>query len=63
MPVFQRLTKDFQDAAIEFGKFIKEKQAIMGQADFSWLGIASAAYHGDLRNGMMRTSERTGGDE
>ena len=63
MPVFQGLAKNFQDTATEFGKFVKEKQTIMGQTDFSRLRIAATAYHGDLRNGMMRTSEGAGGDE
>ena len=63
MPVFQGLAKNLQDTATEFGKFVKEKQTIMGQTDFSRLGIASTAYHGNLRNGMMRTSKRTGSDE
>ena len=63
VPVFEGLAEDFEDASVELGKLVEEEDAIVCQTDFTRLGIGAPAHHGDLRNGVVRASERTNGDE
>ena len=43
MSVFQRLAHDFQRLAAELRELIKEEHPMMGERNFSWTGIGTAA--------------------
>ena len=37
--VFQRFAQHFEDAAVEFGQFVEEEDAVVGEADSPGLGM------------------------
>ena len=43
MAVFQRFAQHFEDAAVEFGQFVKKEDAVVGKADFARFGDGAAA--------------------
>jgi len=62
-PVFEGLPQHFQYRMFEFGEFVQEKNAVMGQANFSGLGVDAPSDQGDVRDGMVRAPERAQGHE
>ena len=52
--VFQGLAKHFENASIELWEFIKEKQAVMSEANFTRLRVRSSSHHCDLGYRMVR---------
>ena len=60
---FQWLAKPFQDIALEFRKFIQEKDPVVGQRYFSRLRITTASDHSSITDGVMRGSKRPLGYE
>ena len=53
-----RLAQGFQHRAREFGEFVHEQHAVMGQADLARLRALAAADDGRHRGGVMRFAER-----
>jgi hypothetical protein len=61
--VFKGLTKRFKYATRKLGKLVKKKHSVMCQTYLSWHEIRAASNQSDIRNCMMRRSERTLTDE
>lgn len=61
--ILQGLAHDFQGAAAEFGQFIEEEDAVVGEADFSRTGVAAATEQAGIADGVMRGAKGAGGDE
>jgi hypothetical protein len=61
--VFERLAHDFEDVAGEFGEFIEEEQAVVGERDFTGTWDGSAADEAGIGDGVMRGAEWTLSDE
>ena len=61
--IFQRLSQHFEYGTLEFGQFVKEKNAVVRKGNLAGLWILSATDKGNLRNGMMWTAERALGNE
>ena len=63
MAVFQRLPQHLEDGTVEFGQLVKEQHPVVCKADFTWGGVRAATDHRHLRDGVVRTAERSLGDE
>jgi hypothetical protein len=50
---FEGLAEDFQDGAREFGEFIEEEDAVMGEGDFAGARDFAAADDGGAGGGVM----------
>ena len=61
--VFERLTEYFECGLVEFRQLIAEEYTIVGKRDFAWLWIGATTHQCYLRDGMMRGTERTLGNE
>ena len=51
--VVQRLAQHLQHATAQLGHLDQEEHTIMGETDFTRLGIVATTDEGDLRDGMM----------
>lgn len=60
---FERLPQRFQTAAVKFGKFVEEEDAVVGEGDFAGLRDAAAADHAGITDGVMGRAERPRGEE
>lgn len=63
LAVLQGLTQHFEDAARQLRQFVEEEHAVVGQRYFARLCVLTAANEGDLRNGVVRGTERALRDE
>lgn len=55
--IFHRLAHDFEDARAEFGEFVEEEYAAMGEGDFAGTGPIAAADQARVANGVMWRAE------
>ncbi len=55
-----RLAEGFEDGAGEFGKFVHEEDAVMGEGDFAGFRAAPAADDGGHRGGVVGFAEGAG---
>ena len=63
LPALQRLAQGLQRGAGEFGPFIHEQHAAMGERDLAGAGAVAAARNRRRAGGMVRLAERRAGDE
>jgi hypothetical protein len=47
------LPQGFEHCARKFGRFIKEEDAVMGEADFTWPGDCPASGQGNGRSAVV----------
>src|ERR1700678_4437046 len=57
------LAHGFEDAALEFGQFIQEEDAVMGAGNLSGGGIGGAAEQAGVAGRMVGSAKGTAGDE
>ncbi len=61
--LFQGLTQDFQDILLEFGQFVQEKNAVVGEADFPGFRDLSSSNEARIGNRVVGASKRSGHNE
>ena len=57
------MAEGFEDGAGEFGDFVEEEDAEVGERDFAWFGFSAAANDGDGGGGVVWGAERASGDD
>ena len=58
MAVFERLTEGFENIARKFGYFVEEKDTEMGERDFTWIKMGTAAKYGGEARSVVWRAER-----
>ena len=61
--ILQRLAQHFEYGATKLGELVGKEDTIVCQTYLAWLEIATSAYEGDLRDGVVRAAKRTYCDE
>jgi hypothetical protein len=61
--VFERLAHDLQGAAAEFGEFVEEEHAVVGEGDLAGAGVAAAAEQAGIGDGVVGGAEGAGGEK
>jgi hypothetical protein len=61
--VFERLAHDFKHVAREFGEFIEEEQAVMGERDFTGTWDDASADEASVRDRVMGRAKGPLGNE
>ena len=59
----ERLAEGFEDVALEFGQFVHEQHAVMGEGDFAGGGIDVAAEEPGVGGGVMRCAKGASSDQ
>ena len=59
--VFERLSEDFEGPAVEFGEFVEEEDAVVGEADFARGGDRAAADESGVADGVVWGAVRAAG--
>ena len=57
------MAEGFEDGAGEFGDFVEEEDAEVGERDFAWFGFSAAANDGDGGGGVVWGAVRASGDD
>ncbi len=57
------MVKRADDVAAEFGEFIQEQYAMVGEGDFAGAGVGAAADESGVGDGVVWCAERSGGDQ
>ena len=57
------MAEGFKDGAGEFGDFVEEEDAEVGEGDFAGFGFVAAADDGDGGRGVVRGAEGASGDD
>src|SRR5207253_2377406 len=61
--VFEGLAQDFEDVLAEFGQFVEEEDAPVGEADFAGARHAASADKTRVADGVVRGAKRALQDE